>query len=78
MDIMTEIKQCAIQYEMSTGLKPKYVYIGRSEMDSIAAWMVANNLADPPLELGWGVTPKLHGLTTYVVDDHEPHIRCCV
>jgi hypothetical protein len=79
MAIMDEIRSCAAEYEMSTGVKPTRVYLGRSEMLSLGRWAYdAGYRTEPTTAAGeGGARPEVFGLMAYEVNDDEPHIRCC-
>lgn len=36
--IIDEITACAFEYEMSTGMKPTRIYMGRQEMLALGRW----------------------------------------
>ena len=80
MDVMTEILQCAAEYEMSTGIKPTRVYLGRGEMLALGLWAYEAGYKTTPCTAAaeGAARPEVHGLKAYEVNDDEPHMRCCV
>lgn len=79
MNIIEEIDMCAVKYEMSTGVKPTRVYLGRREMLELGKWAHANGFAAEPTSTAReGMDrPELFGLKVYMVNDDKPHMRCC-
>ena len=72
MTILDEIRRCAFEYEMNTGIKPSRVYLGRGEMLALGKWAYEAGYKSEPTS-----RQKVLGLTAYEVDDDEPHMRCC-
>ena len=77
MNIIKEIELCAAEYEMSTGLKPRRVYLGKQEFNKLAQWAsdngYFNTTADVPTECN-----EVAGMRVFKVYDDFPHMRCCV
>lgn len=80
MTIIDEITRCAAEYEMSTGIKPTRVYLGRGEMLALGKWAYdAGYKTEPTTAAMEGAArPEVMGLMAYEVNDDEPHMRCCV
>lgn len=79
MTIVDEIRTCASEYEMSTGLMPTRVYLGRGEMLALGKWAHENGYATEPTTAAreGADRPEVLGLKAYEVNDDEPHMRCC-
>ena len=79
-NIFDEITACAFEYEMSTGMKPTRIYIGRQEMLELCKWAYENFSKDNGCTSAREVQqrPVVYGLNVYEVNDDGPHMRCSV
>jgi hypothetical protein len=80
--IIEEIELCSNEYEMSTGFRPSRVYLGRQETQRLIQYAFDLGLRDTTtLEVGeWEnmYRPEVYGLKVYMVNDSNPHMRCCM
>jgi hypothetical protein len=80
--IIAEIELCSEEYEMSTGFRPSRVYLGRQEAQRLIQYAVDEGHRDTTtLEVGeWENRdrPEVYGLKVYMVNDSNPHMRCCM
>ena len=77
--IIKDIALCAEEYEMSTGIKPTRLYLGRREMLALGKLIYKNSYQENK-----GVTaregkarPEVLGYQIYEVNDDGPHMRAC-
>ena len=78
MQIMNDIKTCATEYHMSTGVAATRVYLGRQELHRLAVWASHQWYGENIDIEGEGVArPEVWGMKVYAVNDDEPHMRCC-
>jgi hypothetical protein len=77
--IIQKITVCAAEYEMSTGLKPTRIYLGRQEALALGKWAHdEGHQSEPGTAAREGMErPEIMGLPVYVVNDDAPHMRCC-
>jgi hypothetical protein len=77
--IILQITRCAHEYEMSTGLKPTRIYLGRQETLALGKWAHGEgHQSKPGTAAREGMErPEIMGLPVYVVNDDAPHMRCC-
>lgn len=78
--IIDEITACAFEYEMSTGMKPTRIYIGRQGMLALGKWAYENGYQDNDGTAAreGQQRPIVYGLVVYEVNDDGPHMRCSV
>jgi hypothetical protein len=79
MIIVEEIRRCAVEYEMSTGINPTRVYLGRGEMKRLMQWAYNNQyVGEGEITAEEGdPRPEVNGLFVYEVNEDGPHMRCC-
>lgn len=77
--IIDEIAICVAEYEMSTGLKPTRIYMGRQEMLMLGKWAYENGYQDSngTAAREGKERPEAMGLPIYEVNDDGQHMRCC-
>lgn len=77
--IIDEIRTLAAEYEMSTGLKPTRIYMGRQEMLALGKWAYENGYQDNngTAAREGKERPEVMGLPIYEVNDDGPHMLCC-
>lgn len=67
--IVSEIVRCAREYEMSTGVRPKRIYLGRDEIVALAK---AFGFQDQP------APAIVYGMNVFEVLGAGPHMRCSI
>ena len=78
MQIMNDIKECAAEYRMSTGVSATRVYLGRPELHALAVWASHQDYGEHIDVEGEGAARlEVWGMKVYAVNDDEPHMRCC-
>lgn len=76
--VFKEIITLSNEYEMSTGLKPTKLYIGREQANRLKQWCYdAGYIYESDVVFGEGLhRPEVAGLAVYLVNA-EDHMRCC-
>ena len=77
--IIDVIARCVFEYEISTGVKPTRLYLGRQEMRELWKWAYNNGYQNNPgtAALKGNERPEVMGIPAYEVKDKGPHMRCC-
>ena len=76
MNIHSRIIQEQVDFEVSTGKKPKRLYLGRNEMKELLLWAYDNQyVSSPNLNVEGEHRPEVGGLLCWQVNDDD-HIAC--
>ena len=70
--IHEQISKKIQDFEIKTGIKAKFIYLGRLEMDNVLKWALKNdyiNKFPTLLEIEGDNRPEINGLKTYLVNE---------